>query len=425
MATLQAASFCSSSSSSSSASFRKIKATLHAQNLQYSSNHFSLPRLLVDELNQRNELQTFKSASTQLEMKPKIENNTIAMQKLYEIMEIVADRVEMHKNIGTQRDNWNRLLLTSLNGMTVTAATMAALVAISGVGVNAPAILALKVSSTLLYMAVTSISLVMNKIQPSQLAEEQRNATRLFKQLHEDIQITLALQNPISEFDVEEAMKKVLALDKAYPLPLLGTMLEKFPKKVEPAVWWPQVLESKQEKGHERVNSNGWNEKLEEEMREIVGVLKRKDDAEYVRLSKAVLKVNKILALCGPLFTGLAAIGSIFQGLPFFGSWGSFLGVVFGALAIVVNTLEHGGQVGMVFEMYRDSAGFFKLMEETIESNLKEGEVDRRENGELFEVKVALKLGRSLSELRDLASTSSLSSTIGQDQKEEFGSKLF
>uniref|UniRef100_A0A2N9GJL2 F-box protein n=1 Tax=Fagus sylvatica TaxID=28930 RepID=A0A2N9GJL2_FAGSY len=367
MATLQAASFCSSSSS---ASFRKIKATLHAQNLQYSSNHFSLSRALVDELNQRNELQTFKSTSTQLEMKPKIENNTKAMQKLYQIMEIVADRVEMHKNIGTQRDNWNRLLLTSLNGMTVTAATMAALVAISGVGVNAPAILALKLSSTLLYMAVTGISLVMNKIQPSQLAEEQRNATRLFKQLHEDIQITLALQNPISEFDVEEAMKRVLALDKAYPLPLLGTMLEKFPKKVEPAVWWPQVLESKQEKGHERVNRNGWDEKLEEEMREIV------------------------------------------EGLPFFGSWGSFLGVVFGALAIVVNTLEHGGQVGMVFEMYRDSAGFFRLMEETIESNLKEGEVDRRENGELFEVKVALKLGRSLSELRDLASTSSLSSTI-------------
>jgi uncharacterized membrane-anchored protein YhcB (DUF1043 family) len=100
MATLQAAS--SSSSSSSSASFRKIKATLNAQNLQ-SSNHFSLSRVLVDELNQRNELQTFKSASTQIEiMKPEIENNTKAMQKLYEIMEIVADRVELHKNIGSQ-----------------------------------------------------------------------------------------------------------------------------------------------------------------------------------------------------------------------------------------------------------------------------------------------------------------------------------
>ncbi|GMY31206.1 putative f-box protein [Fagus crenata] len=105
-------------------------------------------------------------------------------------------------------------LLTSLNGMTVTAA-------ISGVGVKAPAILPLKLSSTLLYMAVTGITLVMNKIQPSQLAEEKRNAARLFKQLHEDIQITLALQNPISEFDVDEVMKKVLALSKIFQTTIL------------------------------------------------------------------------------------------------------------------------------------------------------------------------------------------------------------
>ncbi|KAK7847470.1 putative f-box protein [Quercus suber] len=30
-------------------------------------------------------------------------------------------------------------------------------------------------------------------------------------------------------------------------------------------------------------------------------------------------------------------------------------------------TVEHGGQVGMVFEMYRDSVGFFRLINETIE----------------------------------------------------------
>ncbi|RVX07889.1 putative F-box protein [Vitis vinifera] len=44
---------------------------------------------------------------------------------LHEIMEAVADRVEMHKNIGEQRDNWNHLLLTSINAITLTAATMA------------------------------------------------------------------------------------------------------------------------------------------------------------------------------------------------------------------------------------------------------------------------------------------------------------
>ncbi|KAL4618960.1 hypothetical protein ACB092_06G048700 [Castanea dentata] len=422
MATLQAASFCCCSSSSS-ASFRKIKATLNAQKFLSSSNHHSLPRLLVDELNQSKRLQTFKPALTQIEMKPKIETKEV--KELYAIMEIVADRTEMHKNIGFQRDNWNRLLLTSVNGMTVTAATMAGLVAVSGVGVAAPVVLALKLSSSLFYMAVTGILLVMNKIQPSQLAEEQRNASRLFKQLHEDIKMTLALQNP-TEDDVEDAMNKVLALDKAYPLPLLGTMLDKFPKKVEPAVWWPKhYLKTQQEKDNGKVNRNGWNEKLEEEMREVLGVMKRKDEAEYVRLSKVVLKVNKILAVCGPLFTGLAAVGSLLQGVPFIGSWGAFLAVMFGALATVVNTVEHGGQVGMVFEMYRDSAGFFRLMEETIESNLKEEEADRRENGELLEVKVALQLGRSLSELRDLASTtSSLSSRISPD-KDEFGSKLF
>ncbi|CAB4277984.1 unnamed protein product [Prunus armeniaca] len=74
--------------------------------------------------------------------------------------------------------------------MTATAAIMAGLAAVSGAG--AP-ILALKLSSSLLYMAVTGILLVMNKIQPSQLAEEQRNASRHFKRLNEEIRTTLAL----------------------------------------------------------------------------------------------------------------------------------------------------------------------------------------------------------------------------------------
>ncbi|KAK9269495.1 hypothetical protein L1049_001270 [Liquidambar formosana] len=342
----------------------------------------------------------------------------MAVKELYTILEVIADRSEMHKSIGTQRDNWNHLLLTSVNGITITAATMAGLAAVSGGG--AP-LLALKLSSSLLYMAATGILMVMNKIQPSQLAEEQRNAARLFKQLHAQIKNTIALKNPTSN-DVHDAMDKVLALDKAYPLALLGTMLDKFPGSVEPAVWWPKQLKSHHEKLGGKVERNGWSENLEEEMKEIVGVLKRKDTAEYVRLSKIVLKVNKILAFCGPLFTGVAAVGSAFLG---YRSWAVVLGVTFGALATAVNTLEHGGQVGMVFEMYRSSAGFFKLMEEDIESTLKDEEADERENGELYEMKVALQLGRSLSELRNLASASSSSSSRSREAKEEFASKLF
>ena len=363
------------------------------------------------------------TSSTTSHVEKKYESSTnrnsssdpLVIAKLHAIMEAVSDRVEMHQNIGEQRDNWNSLLLTSINTITLTAATMAGIAATS---VGGP-IVALKLSSTLMYLAATGMLVVMNKIQPSQLVEEQRNAARLFKQLHGQIQTTLSSGDPTSS-EVEEAMEKVLALDKAYPLPLIGVMLEKFPKTVEPAVWWPQ--HKQRQEG--RTDGNGWSEELEEEMREIVGVLKRKDTEDYLRLGKTALKVNKILAISGPLLTGIAACGTAFMGSSH-GSLAAMVGVVAGAMASVVNTMEHGGQVGMVFEMYRSNAGFFRLMEETIESNLNERDVERRENGELFEMKVALQLGRSLSGLKNLAAASSNSSSIREEAIEEFASKLF
>ncbi|KAJ4981000.1 hypothetical protein NE237_031837 [Protea cynaroides] len=398
MAALQASSFsCSSSCSSSSQRLgRGIQATLQIPKLRLTIPKFP-ERDLVEELSMRSGYTA--TITTLTESKPNditrdfhgLTSSSKVVAELYALMEATADRAEMHTNIGEQRNNWNHLLLTSINAITLTAATM--------------------LSSTLLYSAATGMLVVMNKIQPSQLVEEQRNAARL---------------------DVKDAMDKVLALDRAYPLPLLGTMLDKFPETVEPAVWWPQQGRHKggfdnTGANRESKGSNGWNVKLEEEMKQIVGVLKRKDTEEYVRLGKLALKVNKILAISGPLLTGLAAVGSALVGSPFLhqGPWAAFLGVTAGALVAIVNTMEHGGQVGMVFEMYRSNAGFFQLMEESIESTLKERELEKRENGELFEMKVALQLGRSLSELRDIAAASSSSSERHGETVEEFASKLF
>ncbi|KAK1556202.1 hypothetical protein Q3G72_000566 [Acer saccharum] len=341
-------------------------------------------------------------------------NEECNVRALYAILEAVCDRVEMHNNIGEQRNNWNTLLLNSINMITLTATTMA------GVAATGDSHLGLKLSSTLLFSAVTGMMVMVNKIQPSQLAEEQRNAVRLFKQLQREIETVIALRVPCEE-DVKEAMEKVLALDKAYPLPLLGDkMIEKFPKTFETAVWWPsrQHLQRKNREGRRgsRKQSNGWSEEMEMEMREIVKVLKTKDTEDYERLGNLVLKINKFLAISGPLLTGIAAIGSF--------SWSPSLAAAAGALAAVVNSFEHGGQVGMVLEMYRNCGGFFKLLEESIESTLDQSEVEKRENGEMFEMKVALKLGRSLSELRDLAKKSSYSLIEGT-QYEEFASKLF
>ncbi|XP_059636172.1 probable F-box protein At4g22030 [Cornus florida] len=347
-----------------------------------------------------------------------VSDDPVVIAKLYAVMEAVADRVEIHKNIGEQRSNWNSLLLTSINAITLTAATMAGIAASTNI-IGAP-LVALKLSSTLMYLAATGMLLVMNKIQPSQLAEEQRNAARLFKQLHREIQTIMSNGTPTMD-DVKDSMERVLALDKAYPLPLIGVMLDKFPSTMEPAVWWPRQQRRKGIGSSGEMDNNGWDRRLEEEMREVVGVVQRKDKADYLRLGEKALKISKALAISGPLLTGLAAVGSAFVGSPSHGSWGAVLGVVGGALASVVNTMEHGGQVGMVFEMYRGNAGFFKLMEESIESNLKERDVERRENGELFEMKVALQLGRSMSELKELAASSSRKG----EADEEFASKLF
>jgi hypothetical protein len=97
--------------------------------------------------------------------------------------------------------------------------------------------------------------------------------------------------------------------------------------------------------------------------------------------------------------------------------------VLGGALAAAVNTLEHGGQVGMVFELCRNVAGQYRMLQDDIEATLDEADVELRENGEVFQTKVALLLGRSASELerfREVASPS-----FRDEDIKEFAGKLF
>ncbi|KAG8635188.1 probable F-box protein At4g22030 [Manihot esculenta] len=420
MASLQASGLISSSRVCSS---KRINAAISVPKLPRI--RFPVPKTtstnLVEDLILRNGFTNTIPVEKSVTL-PRIDKETFvssstskATTKLYAILEAVADRVEMHKNVGEQRDNWNKLLLNSINMITLTATTMAGVAAAGGEG---SPLLALNVGSTLLFIAATGMLCIMNKIQPSQLAEEQRNATKLFRQLQSQIQTTLALYDP-TELDVKDAMDKVLALDKAYPLPLLGKMIEKFPAKFEPAVWWPKTKNF--QRNSKRSGKNGWSEELKVEMREVIEVIKGKDTEDYMRLGNLALKINKVLAISGPLLTGIAAAGSAFVGNS---SWAAIVAVAAGALATTVNTFEHAGQVGMVVEMYRNCAGFFSLLDESIESTLEEADFDRREDGEIFEMKVALQLGRSTSELRDLAQKSSYFNIEGTSI-DEFASKLF
>ncbi|KAK1375112.1 Petal formation-expressed [Heracleum sosnowskyi] len=348
-------------------------------------------------------------------------NSDVITAKLWAILEEVSNRIEMHENIRDQRDNWLSLLLNSINMITLSATTMVALATSHGVGITLSHF-PINLSSSLLFFAATGMLIVMNKIQPSQLVEEQRNATRLFKTLRGEIENFLVLGNVPTQKDVDIMMVKVLALDRAYPLALLGAMLEKFPEKYEPSSWWPKNNFQSIEKPFNDYGNgrNGWSQELDNEMREINKVVRIKDKEDYERLGNIALKLNKGLAISGPLLTGVATIGSAFSGIY---PAAAVMAVVSGAAATVINTVEHGGQVGMIFEMYRNCGGFFELLEESTNYTLEESEMDKRENGEVFEMKVALKLGRSLSELKDLAKKSS--SSRDENTFSEFASKLF
>ncbi|CAJ2649480.1 unnamed protein product [Trifolium pratense] len=427
MASMQTSTFLSSSFSFLSSKKVNVNASIRVPRPNSSihkKNMIPITGKLVEGL-------TLKDSSIPLVLLGKndfsnstISNNSITMQ-LYAVFDSVSDRIEMHKNIGEQRQNWNNLLLNNINMITLTATTLTGVAAASGT-IGAP-LLALKLSSTLLFSAATFMLLIMNKIQPSQLAEEQRNATRLYKQLRTQIKTKITLGN-LTEQDVESSIEKVLALDKAYPLPLLGAMLEKFPSEYQPAVWWPKKRKEgnaaeRKMKNRKNSTTNGWNEELEIEMKEVIEVMKRKDIEDYERLGNIALKVNKSLAIAGPLLSGIAAIGSAFVGNDD-GFWSALVPVMAGSMACAVNGFEHGGQVGMVFEMYRNCGGFFKMLGESIESTLEESDLEKRENGEIFEIKMALMLGRSVSELRQLASKSAACCMEGISI-EEFASKLF
>ena len=277
-----------------------------------------------------------------------------------------------------------------------------------------------------------------NKIQPSQLAEEQRNATRLWRELERDLRAALALGAPTTttKDDVQEAMDRVLALDAAYPLPLLPGMLEKFPNTVEPARWWPKKnparhsackkMSSNTRHGARRASmagDNGWTLELEEEMRGIARVLKAKDEQEFLTVGKLVLNLNKGLTVAGPALAGTAALASVFIGSGEAGAWASGAAVFGGALAAAVNTMEHGGQMGMLFELLRNCAGFYRKIQEDIEANQDEPDVERRERGEVFATKVALKLGRSLSDLKQFRKMASPS--VKDEDIRELAGKLF
>jgi hypothetical protein len=62
-------------------------------------------------------------------------------------------------------------------------------------------------------------------------------------------------------------------------------------------------------------------------------------------------------------------------------------------VAVLVSSFSNGGQIGMIFELYRNCAGYYAEMEQDIQSTMRIP-VCQREDGELYHQKIALQLGR-------------------------------
>jgi hypothetical protein len=62
-------------------------------------------------------------------------------------------------------------------------------------------------------------------------------------------------------------------------------------------------------------------------------------------------------------------------------------------VAVLVSSFSNGGQIGMIFELYRNCAGYYAEMEQDIQSTMRVP-VCQREDGELYHQKIALQLGR-------------------------------
>lgn len=320
-----------------------------------------------------------------------------------------SDRAEMHNILAHQRDNWNKLFQ-----FTLTAACMTSCV-LSGLDGQAHSP-SLSVPALLLNSGSAVMMATINLFQPSQLAEEQRTAARLFHKLSSHIHYGLHTASHLCQDApslLRDCKRRLQALDKAFPMPLAPGGLDKFPAKVV-----PPVLIEPNDTPHDPFPStnvsrdviNGWDEHLTWELQQVAALLRRSDIPKYAGWAQNLVIVNRSLAFTAPILTASAAVlnATALAMTPTasastLGMWAASCSV----MAAFAGSFLHDMQLGMVFELYRNSAGYYADVESDIKETLREP-VEKRENGALFRQRIAYQLGR----WPDCSSTRATSSAI-------------
>jgi hypothetical protein len=319
-----------------------------------------------------------------------VEDSRVVAQ-LRNIAFAAKDRSEMHAIIGVQRDNWNKLCHMTVNMTTIAAAMLAAMN--NGVAGSTSASFGMSMAAFLLNGGAAGFMFLASKFQPSQLAEEQRTASRFYKMLARDIETTLLIDPRLRKavhLYMDDVMDRLEALDVAFPLPLTPNGLVKFPKEVVPS-----VLGSTADLSETEIlanNTNGWSNAMVQDLKHTAEKLKESDIEIYLGWARNKERDNKRLAMLAPVLAGSAALLSLL-GCCQPGIHLAALASACSIAAVFGSSFSNGGQIGMIFELYRNCAGYYEQMVQDIQSTIRVP-VCQREDGELYHQKIALRLGR-------------------------------
>ncbi|KAG6549372.1 hypothetical protein Mapa_009090 [Marchantia paleacea] len=304
------------------------------------------------------------------------------LSHFHELSVLVSDRTEMHSILAMQRDNWNRLFHSTITMASVTAATASAVNA----ALPAPG---LQVVSIILGLGAAALMALVSKFQPSQLAEEQRHAARFFKRLGADVEATLQVDPRLREdaFSYwERSVTTLHALDRAFPLPLTPIVVEKFPKQVGPSKLSGELDLSQPEiEGSRQFHNNGWTSSAVEDLKHTAQLLRTSDIPHYIEMANNAKIINLILSITSPLLATAGLVLNI-AGCPYVAA-----AITVGSL--FAHTLTHALQMGAVFEVYRNCAGYYADVEKLIEQVLRLP-VQQREDATIFQQKISILLGR-------------------------------
>lgn len=314
--------------------------------------------------------------------------NPHLVAQLRNIALAASARADMHSTIGMQRDNWNKLCHTTVVTTTVAAAALAALN-------GATPALPLSLTAFLLNLGTAGLMALAGKMQPSQLAEEQRSAANQCKSMAAEIEATLQIHPRLREdaqLYIEDKQARLRAVDAAYPLPLLPNGLPKFPSVVRPSVLNTPVNLAEPEMAAN--DSNGWSPAIAEDLKRTAQKLREADVEIYLGWARKKERESLRLAVAAPALVGMAALLNILQCVPAVASAPTTTAAALcSAMAMFCFSFAQGGQIGMIFEMYRNCAGSFADIDNTIQRAIRMP-VCQREDGELFHQKIALQLGR-------------------------------